>query len=147
MSFPPRAAGAVTLRSEMGVHDLISAVRSRRAADGPLRLRARDVGLDQLPEVALLVQFSSIGSRTSRDSLNRLSSAAAHSGGRVLVVEQAVRRGSALQARLGVRFTPSVYVVSADGLVTHHWARPPEHDELARALAELDAGQPALAGV
>ena len=131
----------------MGVHDLISAVRGRREPDGLLRLRARDLGLTRLPQTAVLVQFSSVGSRTSRDSLNRLSAAAAHSGGTVLVVEQSVRRSSSVQAKLGVRFTPSVYVVAADGLVTHHWARPPEHDELARALAELEARRPELAGV
>jgi thioredoxin-like negative regulator of GroEL len=131
----------------MGVHDLISAVRGRREPDGLLRVRARDLGLSRLPQVAALVQFSSIGSRTSRDSLNRLSAAAAHSGGTVVVVEQAVRRGSPIQAKLGVRFTPSVYVVAADGLVTHHWARPPKRDELARALAGLEAERPELASV
>jgi thioredoxin-like negative regulator of GroEL len=130
----------------MSMHDLIAVVRAWRTPDAPPRLRAADLGLERMPPVAVLLQFSSIGSRTCRDSLNRLSAAAAHSDGRVTVVELAVRRASTLQARLGVRFTPSVYVVAADGSIAHHWARPPDRDELARALEEL-APRTAFAGV
>jgi thioredoxin-like negative regulator of GroEL len=129
------------------MHDLIAAVRGWRAPDPLPRVTAVDLGLDRLPAGAVLLQFSSIGSRNCRDSLNRLSEAAARSGGRVMVVEQAIRRSSGLQTRLGVRFTPSVYVIAADGSIVHHWARPPDRGELAGVLAGLGEHAPALAGV
>jgi thioredoxin-like negative regulator of GroEL len=131
----------------MSMHDLIAAVRGWRGPDPLPPLRAADLGLERFPAGAVLLQFSSVGSRNCRDSLNRLSEAAAHSGGRVTVVEQAIRRSSALQTRLGVRFTPSVYVIAADGSIVHHWARPPDRRELAEALAALGEVAPALAGV
>jgi thioredoxin-like negative regulator of GroEL len=131
----------------MSMHDLIAAVRGRRGPEPLPPVRPVDLGLDRLPPGAVLLQFSSIGSRNCRDSLNRLSAAAAHSGGRVVVVEQAIRRSSALQTRLGVRFTPSVYVIAADGAIVHHWARPPDRRELAQVLAGLGEGEPALARV
>lgn len=129
----------------MSVHDLIAAMRGWRAPDSQLQLEPADLGLEQLPAGAVLLQFSSIGSRNCRDSLNRLSHAAAHSDGRVTVVEQAIRRASTLQAKLGVRFAPSVYVVAPDGSVVHHWARPPDRRELALVLARLGDRQPAMA--
>jgi hypothetical protein len=131
----------------MSVHDLIASVRAWRAPVRAPRVTAEELGLDRLPPLGLFLQFSSIGSRSCRDALNRLAEAAARSDGRVAVLELAMRRYSPLQTRLGVRFTPSVYLVAADGAVVEHWARPPEREELARALVALDARRPAPVGV
>jgi thioredoxin-like negative regulator of GroEL len=126
----------------MSVHDLIASVRAWRQPERVTRVTAEELGLDRLPPLALLLQFSSIGSRSCRDALNRLAEAAARTDGRVSVLELSLRRHSTLQTRLGVRFTPSVYVVAADGAVVGHWARPPERDELEQALAALASRQP-----
>jgi len=117
---------------------LIAAVRGRHGANGgTLRVRARELGLDSYPELGVLLQFSAAGSRASRESLNRLARFGAHSDGRVVVVDLAAHRMTGLQARLGARHAPAVYLLAADGTVTHHWARPPEEPELENALCEL----------
>jgi hypothetical protein len=117
---------------------LIAAVRGRHGgSDGALRVRAREIGLDSYPELGVLLQFSAAGSRASRESLNRLARFGAHTDGRVVVVDLAAHRMTALQSRLGARHTPAVYLLAADGTVTHHWARPPEVGELETAVGEL----------
>lgn len=117
---------------------LIAAVRGRHGANGgALRVRPKEIGLDRYPELGVLLQFSAAGSRASRESLNRLARFGAHTDGRVVVVDLAAHRMTGLQARLGARHAPAVYVLAADGTVTHHWARPPEPPELENALCEL----------
>ena len=111
---------------------------------GELRIRPRELGLDELPELGVLLQFSSGGSRACRESLNRLAQAGAHRAGRVFVVDIAAHRTGGLQTRLGVRHTPAVYLLDADGVVRQYWARPPELDELDSALGEL--AEPAAVG-
>ena len=122
----------------MSLATLIAAVRGRHGANGAtVRVRARELGLDSYPELGVLLQFSAVGSRASRESLNRLARFGAHSDGRVVVVDLAAHRMTGLQARLGARHAPAVYLLAADGTVTHHWARPPEEPELENALCEL----------
>ncbi len=118
----------------MSLNDLISAVRRSRPADDPLRIDPSELGLDAYPELGALVQFSSTASRACRESLNHLAEAAAHHRDLVIVVELPVHRSAPLHLRLGVRHTPSVYRVDARGVVTHHWARPPQREELAELL-------------
>jgi thioredoxin-like negative regulator of GroEL len=125
---------------------LIAAVRGRHGASGGTpRVRARELGLDSYPELGVLLQFSAAGSRASRESLNRLARFGAHSDGRVVVVDLAAHRMTGLQARLGARHAPAVYLLAADGTVTHHWARPPEEPELENALCELAERRAVLA--
>ena len=117
---------------------LIAAVRGRHGANGgALRVRPKEIGLDRYPELGVLLQFSAAGSRASRESLNRLARFGAHTDGRVVVVDLAAHRMTGLQARLGARHAPAVYVLAADGTVTRHWARAPEPPELENALCEL----------
>lgn len=117
---------------------LIAAVRGRHGAGGgALRVRPKEIGLDSYPELGVLLQFSAAGSRASRESLNRLARFGAHSDGRVVVVDLAAHRMTGLQARLGARHAPAVYLLAADGTVTRHWARPPEVPELETAVGEL----------
>ncbi len=106
------------------------------------RVEPRDLGLEEHLELGTFVQFSAAGSRSCRESLNRLAAAVARTGGRATVIELPVNAGSILQRRLGVRHVPSVYLVDASGWVTHYWPRPPQADELAVALG-LDSA-PAL---
>ena len=122
-------------------------MRGRRvpAPSSEVRIRASDLGLPRFPELGALVQFSTAGSRASRESLNRLAEAAAHSRGRVVVVELTVRRYPALQDRLGIRYTPSVYLVDGEGRIVAHWARAPERRELDLALVRLAESAAVLA--
>jgi len=125
---------------------LIAAVRGRHGANGgALRVRPKEIGLDSYPELGVLLQFSAAGSRASRESLNRLARFGAHTDGRVVVVDLAVHRMTGLQARLGARHAPAVYLLAADGTVTRHWARPPEPPELENALSELAERRAVLA--
>jgi len=102
-----------------------------------VRIAPSDLGLDRYPRLGALLQFSSPGSRACRESLNRLAATAAHSDGGLVVVELTVRRYAGLQARLGVRHTPTVCLVGGDGLVASRWGRAPERRELTRAVAVL----------
>ncbi len=99
-----------------------------------------ELGLKAHPELGTLLQFSAAGSRASRESLNRLAAVAAHECARTLIVELTVNSGSPLQRRLGVRHVPSVYLINQRGVVTHHWARPPQISELREALGSERAG-------
>lgn len=96
----------------------------------PARLAAAQLGLERFPPRGAFVQFSTPYSTSSRVSLNRLAAAAAHCGG-VTVVEL----GGGAPHRLGMRATPMVLYVDADGIVQRRWSAPPERSELIALLA------------
>lgn len=108
--------------------------RGRPEPEHQLWVDPSELGLKAHPELGTLLQFSAAGSRASRESLNRLAAVAAHECARTLIVELTVNSGSPLQRRLGVRHVPSVYLINQRGVVTHHWARPPQISELREAL-------------
>jgi hypothetical protein len=98
----------------------------------PARLAPAQLGLERFPPRGAFVQFSTPYSTSSRVSLNRLAAASAHHAGRVTVVEL----GGGATQRLGMRATPMVLYVDADGIVQRRWSAPPEPSELAALLAE-----------
>jgi len=61
-----------------------------------------------------------------------LAAATAHHAGRVTVVEL----GGGAPQRLGMRATPMVLYVDADGIVQQRWSAPPERSELLALLAK-----------
>jgi hypothetical protein len=106
----------------------------------PARLAAAQLGLERFPPRGAFVQFSTPYSTSSRVSLNRLAAATAHHAGRVTVIEL----GGGPPPRLGLRATPMVLYVDADGIVQRRWSAPPERAELIALLAEDQ--EPAAAG-
>ena len=98
----------------------------------PARLAPAQLGLERFPPGGAFVQFSTPYSTSSRVSLNRLAAASAHCGGRVTVVEL----GGGASQRLGMRATPMVLYVDADGIVQQRWSAPPERSELLALLAK-----------
>ncbi len=109
--------------------------RGRHEPDQQLRVEPSELGLAVHPNRGTFLQFSAAGSRASRESLNRLAAVVAHEPGDAVVIELTVNSGSPLQRRLGVRHVPSVYLINNRGVVTHHWARPPQIGELEEALS------------
>ncbi len=95
-----------------------------------------ELGLDELPPLGVLLQFSAPGPGPSRVALNRLAAAAAPYRGDVVVVEQLAGRNGRLAMRLGVRAAPTVLYLNAAGAVVRRWPRPPERVELDEALAD-----------
>ena len=120
-----------------------AALRRRRRRTIPIvptRLAAAQLGLERFPPQGAFVQFSTPYSTSSRVSLNRLAAATAHHAGRVTVIEL----GGGAPPRLGLRATPMVLYVDADGVVRRRWSAPPERSELVALLAEDQA--PVAAG-
>jgi hypothetical protein len=119
----------------MTLRGMLSVVRRSRPEPEPaLRVEPQELGLAVHPELGTFLQFSSAGSRASRESLNRLALVVAPQNDRATVIELTVNSGSPVQRRLGVRHVPSVYLINQRGVVTHHWARTPQIDELQEAL-------------
>jgi hypothetical protein len=98
----------------------------------PARLAPAKLGLERFPPGGAFVQFSTPYSTSSRVSLNRLAAATARHAGRVTVVEL----GGGAPQRLGMRATPMVLYVDADGIVQQRWSAPPERSELLALLAQ-----------
>jgi hypothetical protein len=109
-------------------------VRRKKTEAVDLRVEPSELGLARHPELGTFLQFSAIGSRAARESLNRLAAVVARVPGQAIVIEVTVNSSSSLQRRLGVRHVPSVYLLDQRGVVTHHWARPPMASELEEAL-------------
>ncbi len=105
----------------------------------PDRITPGQVGLDRYPAGGAFVQFSTPYSTSSRVSLNRLAAAAAHSRGRVMVIEIG---GGPAHSRLGMRATPMVLYVDPSGVVRRRWSAPPERHELADLFAALEPRAP-----
>ena len=126
-----------------GVAGAVRAVSTRRRrrtiAMLPDRITPRQVGLDCFPSGGAFVQFSTPYSTSSRVSLNRLAAAAAHSDGRVTVIEIG---GGPTHRHLGMRATPMVLYVDAAGVVRRRWAAPPERAELNDLFAGLEPRAP-----
>jgi hypothetical protein len=118
-----------------GVRAASTRRRRRTIAMLPERIPARQVGLDRFPPGGALVQFSTPYSTSSRVSLNRLAAAAAHSRGRVTVVELG---GGPTHSRMGMRATPMVLYVDAAGIVRRRWTAPPDRTELDDLFAGLE---------
>jgi hypothetical protein len=102
-----------------------------------------ELGLDDLPTGGVLLQFSAPASLHCRVALNRLAAVAAPSHGRICVIEMQAYRRTFLAERLGVRSTPTVYFVGADGVVRWCWSRAPERWELLELLGSVQAPAPA----
>jgi hypothetical protein len=126
-----------------GVAGAVRAVTTRRRrrtiAMLPDRITPGQVGLDRFPAGGAFVQFSTPYSTSSRVSLNRLAAAAAHSHGRVTVIEIG---GGPAHTRLGMRTTPMVLYVDAAGAVRRRWSAPPERRELDDLFAGLEPRAP-----
>jgi hypothetical protein len=113
--------------------------RRRTIAMLPDRITPGQVGLDCFPSGGAFVQFSTPYSTSSRVSLNRLAAAAAHSDGRVTVIEIG---GGPTHKHLGMRATPMVLYVDAAGVVRRRWSAPPEPRELNDLFAGLEPRAP-----
>jgi hypothetical protein len=126
-----------------GVAGAVRAVSTRRRrrtiAMLPDRITPRQVGLDCFPSGGAFVQFSTPYSTSSRVSLNRLAAAAAHSDGRVTLIEIG---GGPTHKHLGMRATPMVLYVDAAGVVRRRWSAPPERVELDDLFAGLEPRAP-----
>jgi hypothetical protein len=124
----PLAAGAAALPCAW------LAVRRRRPDPPAARVGANELGLERLPRLGALVQFSCYACHPCRVSLNRLAMAAAHAGEDVVVVELPLDRSGRLARRLEVERAPTVLLVDARGRVLRRWAAPPERADLERSL-------------
>ena len=109
----------------------------------PAVITPDELGLDDLPSGGVLLQFSSPASLPCRVALNRLAAVAAPSHGTVRVIEMQAYRRTYLAERLGVRSTPTVYLVGGDGVVRWCWSRAPERWELLELLGPAQAPAPA----
>ncbi len=125
-----------------GVAGAARAIAVRRRARAipllPDRLTPHQLGLPAFPPQGAFVQFSTPYSTSSRVSLNRLAAVSARTGGQVTVIE--IGSGP----KTGLRATPMVLYIDADGIVRRRWSSPPERIELDALVAELQS--PADAG-
>jgi len=106
---------------------LLAGARTRRGVRGPVRVSARELGLERLPPLGAFVQYSVPANPACRISLNRLAAEVAPHRGRVTVVE--------LQQRVpGGVGVPTVLYVDRTGAVVCRWSRPPAREEIAELL-------------
>jgi hypothetical protein len=110
----------------------------------PAVVTADELGLLTLPPGGVLLQFSAPASLPCRVSLNRLAAVAATSHGRLCVIEMQAYRRTYLAERLGVRSTPTIYFVGADGVIRRCWSRAPERWELLELLGAVQTPAPAV---